>query len=169
MGSRSSDFVVSQVLITRLPDKGRSLPDKRFATTFSEEPPNLIEKPSPTNSCGEWRLLRKSARKCYDDSSCLLPVGAAIPKKTRTARFSRTISSSARWPTSAPIFVFGTVVTLSTIKRQTARSPLLSLGLMRIRKRGASVGSVVNPHTVMESVLLKRSSWRITTGRGFPE
>jgi len=71
-------------------------------------------------------------------------------------------------PTCSPIFVLGTVVTLSTIKRQTVRSPLLSLGLMRSRKRGASVGSVVNAHTVMESVMSKRSSWRITTGRGFP-
>ena len=49
-----------------------------------------------------------------------------------------------------PRFLFSEqVVTLSTIKRQTARSPLLSLGLMRSRKRGASV---VNAHTVMESV-----------------
>src|SRR6184192_1066279 len=89
----------------------------------------------------------------YAGSSCSLPVGAAIPKKTRTARFSRTISSSARRPTHAPIFVFGTVVTLSAIKRHSTRSPLFSLGLMRSRKRGASVGSVVNAHTVTESVM----------------
>src|SRR5438105_2010446 len=32
----------------------------------------------------------------------------------------------------------------------------------------SSVGSVVNAHTVTESVMSKRLSWRITTGRGFP-
>ena len=36
-----------------------------------------------------------------------------MPKKTRTARFSRTISSSERRPTRAPILVFRTVVILS--------------------------------------------------------
>jgi len=90
-----------------------------------------------------------------------------MPKKTKTARFKRTISSSARRPTNAPIFVFATVVTLSTMRRHSARSPLLSLGLIKRRKRGASVGSVVKAHTVTESVMLNRSSWRITTGRGF--
>ena len=35
----------------------------------------------------------------YGDRSSSLPVGAAIPKKTRRARLSRTISSSARQPT----------------------------------------------------------------------
>src|ERR1017187_3305698 len=71
-------------------------------------------------------------------------LGAVIPKKTRIARFSRIMSASAKRPMDVPIFVFGTVVSLSTIKRQTARSPLLSLGLIGSRKRGASVGSVVN-------------------------
>lgn len=101
-------------------------------------------------------------------SSCSPLAGAAMPKKTKTARFNRTISSSARRPTRAPIFAFGTVVILSTINRQTARSPLPWLGSRGSRNRGASVGSVVKAHTVMESVLSKRSSWRITAGRGFP-
>jgi hypothetical protein len=96
--------------------------------------------------------------KSYGDSTCSLLGGAAMPKKTRTARFSHTMSSSARRPTCAPIFVFGMVETLSTIKRQSARNPLVSLGLIRSRKRGASVGSVVNAHTVRESVMSKRSS-----------
>jgi len=91
-----------------------------------------------------------------------------MPKKTKTARFNRTISSSARRPTHALIFAFGTVVILSTINRQTARSPLPWLGSMGSRNRGASVGLVVNAHTVMESVMSKRSSWRITAGRRFP-
>jgi len=60
----------------------------------------------------------------YDYFRCSPLAGAAIPKKTKTARFKRTISSSVTRPTRAPIFVFGTVVILSTINRQTARRPL---------------------------------------------
>lgn len=68
----------------------------------------------------------------------------------------------------APILDFGTVVILSTISRQEERNPLVSLGSTAMRKSGASDGSVVNAQTVTEAVLSKRSSWRITTGRGFP-
>jgi hypothetical protein len=89
-----------------------------------------------------------------------------MPKKTSTARFSRTTSSSASRPTRVPIFDFETVVILSNISRQTARSPLLSFGSTGNRNRGASVGSVVKAHTVIESVMSKRSSC-ITAGRGF--
>src|SRR5215472_12832860 len=42
--------------------------------------------------------------------------GAAMPRKTRTARLRRRISSSARRPTSVPTLVRGTVVILSTIR-----------------------------------------------------
>ena len=91
-----------------------------------------------------------------------------MPKNTNTARLSRTISSSARRPTKLPIFDFGTVVSVSTISRHAARRPLLSVGLSSNRNKGASVGSVVAAHTVIESVRSKRSSWRITTGRGLP-
>ena len=94
----------------------------------------------------------------YRDSDCSLPVGAAMPRKTRTARFNRTMSSSARRPTRAPILAFETVVILSTIKRHRALSPFASLGSMGRRNRGASVGSVVNAQTVIESVMSKRSS-----------
>jgi hypothetical protein len=61
-------------------------------------------------------------------------------------------------PTRTPLFDFETVVILSTISRQTARSPLLSFGSTGNRNRGASVGSVVKAHTVIESVMSKRSS-----------
>ena len=81
-----------------------------------------------------------------------------MPRKTRTARFSRTISSSLRRPARAPILDLETVVILSTIKRQTARSPLLALGSTGNRNNGASVGSVVNVQMVIDSVLSKRSS-----------
>jgi hypothetical protein len=39
---------------------------------------------------------------------------------------------------------------------------------MGMRSNGASVGSVVKAQTVTESVASKRSSWMMTTGRGFP-
>ena len=52
-------------------------------------------------------------------SGCSLPAGAATPRKTRTARFSRTMSSSARRPTRTPIFAFGTV---DLIHHQSAES-----------------------------------------------
>ena len=57
-----------------------------------------------------------------------------------------------------PILVFGTVVTLSTISEQGARSPLRSLGRIGSLNNGATVGSVVKAQTVMESVPSKRSS-----------
>ncbi len=91
-----------------------------------------------------------------------------MPKKTRMARFSRTASSSARRPIRIPSLVLETVVILSTINRHTVRSPLISLGSTVIRSKGASVGSVVNAQTVTESVLSKRSSCTMTTGRGLP-
>lgn len=49
-----------------------------------------------------------------------------------------------------------------------SRSPLRGSGSTRKRINGASVGSVVKAHTVTEVVASKRSSWTITTGRGFP-
>jgi hypothetical protein len=61
-------------------------------------------------------------------------------------------------PTDAPIFDFGTVVILSTIRRQGMRSPLRSFGSTARRNRGASVGSVVNAQIVTESVRSKLSS-----------
>ena len=47
-----------------------------------------------------------SNREAYSDSVGSLLVGAAMPKKIRTARFSRTIFSSARRPTRARILAF---------------------------------------------------------------
>ena len=58
----------------------------------------------------------------------------------------------------APIFAFGTVVILSTIRRQVPRSPLRSFGSTRRRNSGASVGSVVKAQMVMDSVASKLSS-----------
>lgn len=62
----------------------------------------------------------------------------------------------------------GMVVILSTIRLQGSRRPLTSSASTRSRNSGASVGSVVNTHTVTDSVASKRSSWTIATGRGFP-
>ena len=76
----------------------------------------------------------------------------AIPRKTRIARLSRTMSSSSSRPTCSPILRRGTVVSLSTIRRLARRSPFTSLGSTRIRNRAASVGSVVNAQTVTDDV-----------------
>ena len=90
------------------------------------------------------------------DSSGSLSLGAAIPKKTRTARFSRTMSSSARRPTRVPIFDFRTLVILSTISRQAARSPVLFVGLDRQPKqRSIGWGRKLKAHMVIESVMSK--------------
>ena len=50
---------------------------------------------------------------------------------------------------------------------EASRRPFVGEGVMLSRKRGASVGSVVNGQTVTESVS-KRSSGTITAGRGLP-
>jgi hypothetical protein len=92
----------------------------------------------------------------------------ARPQKTRTARPRATICSSLSRPMRSPSFERGMVVILSTITLQTSWSPLASFGSMRIRNRGASVGSVVKAQTVTESVASNRSSCTITTGRGLP-
>ena len=67
-----------------------------------------------------------------------------------------------------PTFDLATVVILSTISRQGARSPLFASGSMSSRNSGASVGSVVKAQSVIEAVASNRSSWRMTAGRGLP-
>ena len=74
----------------------------------------------------------------------------------------------AKWNKFVYDYGFGTVVSLSTISRLSARRPLCSLGRTCTRRSEASVGSVVNAQTVIESVASKRSSCNTTTGRGFP-
>ena len=78
------------------------------------------------------------------------------------------MSSSPRRPTWDPNLSFETVVSLSTMSLLGARRPLFSDGSMGIRKRGASVGSVVKAQMVTDAVASKLSSWMITAGRGFP-
>ena len=136
---------------------------RRGAHLLWPEKPGTERSPRPARQAREKPVIQ--LRRAGPDYSFSL--GAAMPRKTRTARFSRTRSSSARRPIRAPILHFGTVVILSTISRQTARSPFLSLGSTASRNKGASVGSVVKAHIVIDSVLSKRSSCRITTGRGF--
>ena len=102
------------------------------------------------------------------DSRQPLAAVPAIPRNTSTARFNLNMSSSSRRPTRFPIFVFGTVVILSPIKRQTPRSPFVSFGSIGRRNKGASVKSVVNAQIVTELVASNWSSCRMTTGRGLP-
>ena len=87
-----------------------------------------------------------------------------MPKKTRTARFSRTMSLSARRPTRAPALDFGTVVILSTIKRQSARNPLVSVRLDQESKKrsiGWIGGERANGKGIrhVEAVVLKNHNW----------
>src|SRR6266567_3000667 len=60
------------------------------------------------------------------------------------------------------------LVILSTISREDARSPLVSLGSTARRNNGASVVFVVKAQTVTEAVASNRSSCKITTGRDLP-
>lgn len=89
-------------------------------------------------------------------------------RKTSITWFRRTASSSSKCPTRASTLVFGTVVILSTIRRQDTCRPLRSFGSTSRRKSGASVSSLVKGHTVMELVPSKLSSWTMATGRGLP-
>jgi hypothetical protein len=98
-------------------------------------------------------------------SACQAP---ARPRKTMMARPSRSMSSSASWPMRSPSLARGTVVSLSTISRLGSRNPLTASGVTGSRISGASVGSLVNAHTVTDPVASKRSSWTIATGRGLP-
>ena len=72
------------------------------------------------------------------------------------ARFSRTMSASARLPMRLPSFACGTVVILSTISREVALSPFVSFGSTAIRNSGASVGSLVKAQMVTDLVAPKR-------------
>ena len=90
----------------------------------------------------------------------------ARPRNTIAAWLRRTKSSSSRRPILSRTFDLGTVVILSTISRDGERRPLRSFGSTISRNSGASVGSVVNAQTVMESVASNVSSCTMTTGRG---
>lgn len=84
------------------------------------------------------------------------------------ARLSRMTSLSSRLPTRRRTLLRRTVVILSTMRLQFARSPLRSFGVMGGRMSGASVGSLVNAQIVTESVAPNRSSCTMTAGRGLP-
>ena len=86
-----------------------------------------------------------------------------------SARFNRTVSSSLSFPMRLPSRAFGTVVILSIMSLEALFRPLRSVGSMSIRSNGASVGSVVNAHRVIELVWSNRlASCTTTAGRGFP-
>ena len=63
-----------------------------------------------------------------------------------------------RRPMRAPIFDFGTVVILSTIRRQVPRSRLRAFGSTGRRNSGAGVSSAVKAQMVIEPVASKLSS-----------
>jgi hypothetical protein len=86
----------------------------------------------------------------------------ASPRKTVSARFNRTTSSSLSLPIRLPILALGTVITLSIITFEALSRPLRSEGSMVIRSNGASVGSVVNAQRVIEAVWSNRSSCTMT-------
>lgn len=92
----------------------------------------------------------------------------AMPRKTTRARDRRSMSSSPSRPRRSRRASRRMVVSLSTMRLLSAASPLTSSATTGIRSSGASVGSVVSPHTVTELVASNRSSCTITTGRGLP-
>jgi hypothetical protein len=51
----------------------------------------------------------------------------------------------------APNFDLGTVVTLSIIRREISRKPLLGVGVMTSRNNGASVSSLVKGQIVTDA------------------
>jgi len=62
----------------------------------------------------------------------------ARPRNTRTARLTRTMSSSERRPIRLSSFTLETVVTLSIINRLTSRNPFCFEGSIGSRSSGAS-------------------------------
>ncbi len=86
----------------------------------------------------------------------------------KTARLSATISESPSRPSRSRIRCLGTVTILSVIAYDRFRKPLSGPGSIPTRKSRADVGSEVKGQTVTELVASNRSSWMITTGRGFP-
>jgi hypothetical protein len=96
-------------------------------------------------------------------------LGAANPRKTRTARFRRRTSLSSRRPMQTPSFVFGTVVILSTIMRQGPRSPLRAFGLdgqaeqRRLRQVGGK-GADGNGRRCVEPVILNNDDGPLFAG-----
>ena len=73
-----------------------------------------------------------------------------------------------RRPSRAATLVLAIVVILSAIACDGCRRPFSAVGAIGTRNRTARVGSEVSGATVTEPVASKRSSWRMTTGRGGP-
>ena len=90
---------------------------------------------------GDWIAGRRTGHFLLEFVHHPRLAGPAIPRNTRTALLSRTISSAASTPTHLPTFDFGTVVILSTIRRQMPRGPFSSFGSTSSLNKGASVGS----------------------------
>jgi hypothetical protein len=76
------------------------------------------------------------------------------------------MSASVTLPTGAPSFVFDTVVTLSTIRRETNRKPFSFDGLTSGRNNAISDGSLVKGQIVTDSRVEKLLLCIIRTGRG---
>lgn len=83
------------------------------------------------------------------------------------ARFTRNIVVSSTLPTLVPSRRHCAVVSLSIMRRLVPASPTDSFASISRRISGASVGSVVNGHTVTESVS-KRSFCTIRAERRPP-
>src|SRR3984957_11977300 len=85
------------------------------------------------------------------------------------APLSRPKSASSRRPMDCRIVALRTVTGLSAMICERARSPLLSLGSIAMRKSGASTRSGVSWQITTEALVSgKASVWTMTAGRGFP-
>ena len=93
----------------------------------------------------------------FMDTSAIEAAGTA-PLKPYLAEINGAKTRAPNGATRSPIFGFGTVMSLSTIRWLGWRRPFVEFGSMGIRRRGASRSAVVKAQTVIEAVASKRSS-----------
>jgi hypothetical protein len=100
------------------------------------------------------------------DTSSLGEGYRARPRKTNTARFTRTISWSESRPILFPSLVRGVVMMRSIAMRESRCRPFAASGCTTSRKSDASVSFVVSWQNVTDGAAANWSSCKITTGRG---
>jgi hypothetical protein len=112
-----------------------------------------------------WRVARPSIWRFLKALTAADPL-AAHTQKNKDGLIDALYIFGIEMPDAVSSLFFGTVVILSTMSRERVSRPLRSFGAIGTRNNGASVGSVVMTQIVMDSVASKRSSCRMTAGRG---
>ena len=80
------------------------------------------------------------------------------------ARLSARTSSAAREPTSVPRRLLGTAVSLSTINRQGARSPVRLAGIGRATRDGPDLATF---HSAFQAEIASTYAWSRLASRLF--